>query len=417
MSAFIDIVLNGQGHGEVADQIVGQERHTMTRFDPGLLRPYLVNDGFGRPTRCVTINAGPRYWCKEKKQFVQPKVQVPVRKLKEKYDIDVPVHNATALRKEEWLRVEDTVIAAARKRLKAWKDLAEANTYGGFDGMSTTILEHETTSDTGSASVDMDGLTDGSTNDLPLYQLEGTPLPITHSSFSIPRRLLNTSRVRGQGLDVTQGEIAGRRVAELVEKTTIGVTTGIVYGGASTQTGGYGRTSGVYGYTNFPDRLTYSSIPAPTGNNQSAIYDAVLEMLDTLYDANHYGPFMMYHSTDFTRYMNADYGKTYTAGTDHAYGFAPSMSLRERIKQHNDIVDVQRLDYMTPALLGSTFNIILVDLSNPQIARAINGMDLTTVQWEASGGMKLMFKVMCIYVPQLRADYNGNTGILHGTPA
>lgn len=416
MGAFVDqdFVLNGNPMGEVADAVVGQERYTMSKFDPGLLRPYYVHDGFSRkPIRCVTINAGPKKWCAEKKKFVQPKIQVPVQKLKEKFDIDVPVHNATALRKEEWLRLEDTVIAAARKRLKAWEALAKANTLGGFDGMSTTILEHETISDTGSVSQDMDGLGDGSNNDAPLYQLEGIPLPITHSSFAMPRRLLNTSRVRGQGLDVTQAEIASRRVAEHIEKTTIGVVTGITYGGNSTQIGGYGRTSAVYGYTNFPDRLTYASIPTPTGNNQSAIYDAVLEMLDLLYDANHYGPFMLYHSTDFTKYMNADYGKT--SGTD--YGFAPSLSLRERIKQHEDIVDVQRLDYMTPTLLNSTFNMVLVDLSNPNVARAINGLDLTTVQWESSGGMKLMFKVMCIYVPQLRADYNGNTGICHGTPA
>lgn len=413
MPAYIDFITNGQAYGEVAEQVINHERGFSSRFDPGLLQPYLVDDGYGRPTRYVTLNAGPKTWCDEKKKYVQEKVAIPVRKLQEQFDIDVPVHNATALRKEEWLRVEDIVIKAARKRLKAWEDLAKANTYGGFDGMSTTILEHETMSDTGSAAQDMDGLTDGSTNDLPLYQLEGIPLPITHSSFSIPQRLLKTSRVKGQGLDVTQGEIAGRRVAELIEKTTIGVTTGITYGGNSTQIGGYGRTSAVYGYTNFPDRLTYTSIPTPTGSNQSAIYDAVLAMLDLLYDANHYGPFMLYHSTDFTRYMNADYGTT--SGTD--YGFAPSLSLRERIKQHEDIVDVQRLDYMTPTLLGSTFNMVLVDLSNPQIARAINGLDLTTVQWEAAGGMKLMFKVLCIYVPQLRADYNGNTGILHGTTA
>ncbi len=40
-------------------------------------------------------------------------------------------------------------------------------------------------------------------------------------------------------------------------------------------------------------------------------------------------------------------------------------------------------------------------------------MDITTVQWESVGGMRLNFKVMAIQVPQLRADHYGNCGILH----
>ena len=38
-----------------------------------------------------------------------------------------------------------------------------------------------------------------------------------------------------------------------------------------------------------------------------------------------------------------------------------------------------------------------------------------SVQWESVGGMRLNFKVMAIQVPQLRADYYNNCGILHAT--
>jgi hypothetical protein len=72
---------------------------------------------------------------------------------------------------------------------------------------------------------------------------------------------------------------------------------------------------------------------------------------------------------------------------------------------------VRRLDFLT-----STYTMIMVQMT-PDVARAINGMDLTTVQWEEKGGMQLQFKVMCIQVPQLRYDYNGNSGIMHGTTA
>ena len=51
----------------------------------------------------------------------------------------------------------------------------------------------------------------------------------------------------------------------------------------------------------------------------------------------------------------------------------------------------------------------------PDVCRAVNGMDITTVQWESSGGMRINFKVMAIQVPQLFTDYNRRTGIVHGT--
>ncbi len=51
------------------------------------------------------------------------------------------------------------------------------------------------------------------------------------------------------------------------------------------------------------------------------------------------------------------------------------------------------------------------------VVREVIGMDVTTVQWETKGGMQLNFKVMAILVPQIRADQNSNTGIVHGTTA
>jgi len=42
-------------------------------------------------------------------------------------------------------------------------------------------------------------------------------------------------------------------------------------------------------------------------------------------------------------------------------------------------------------------------------------MELTTVQWESNGGMKLNFKVMAIQVPYIKSTSDGVTGIVHGT--
>lgn len=386
---FTDYVINGEARGEVGEQMQG------LHFDPGMLRPYI--DERGR--RLVTVNTGR---LKRDNGVLQPvREQVLIRDLMNN-GISSQVHNATSLRKEEWIALDSVVIKAARQRLRAWADLAAANSFSGFNGMSKMMLEHETMSDPGEAMVDLDGLSDGRT-DAPKFQLEGLPLPITHSDFYVSQRRLAISRNSGTPLDSTMGEAAGRRVAELVEKTLIGVETGITYGGGSS-TPTYGRTSSVYGYTNFTNRLTKTGITTPTGSNAATTLAQVLAMRDQLYAANFYGPFMLYHSNDWDQFMDNDY---YPSGGNNS-----NQTLRQRLEAIEGISGVRRLDYLTSST--NPFQLIMVQMT-PDVARAIIGMDLTVVQWESQGGMRLNFKVMCINVPQLRADYNGNCGILHAT--
>jgi hypothetical protein len=356
------------------------------RFDPGLLRPYLDSQG----RKCVTINTG------QADNNGHPVLRKELVSDLITRGISSPVFNATSLRKNEWIELDNVVIKAARQRLRAWADLSAANTFGGFNGMSRTILEHETMSDPGEALVDMDGLSEGRT-DSPKFQLEGLPLPITHSDFWFSARRLAVSRNTGTPLDTTMAEAAGRRVAEMIEKTLIGVETGIAYGTSST----YGRTSQVYGYTNFPNRITKTDLNTPTGTNPEAVMADVIEMRELLYADGYYGPFMLYHSTGYDRYLDDDYFRT--------GGTSANQTLRQRIEGIDGVSGVRRLDYLT-----SGYVMIMVQMTS-DVARAVNGMDITTVQWESQGGMRLNFKVMAIQVPQLRADYNGNCGIVHGT--
>lgn len=409
-----DFILNQQGFGPVAEMLAG------VRFDPGMMRPYFDKNN----NAAVTVNTG--RWTVEKGQRVPIREHRTVRELANN-GIVSPVFNATTLRKEEWIELDRVVLRAARYRLRAWADLANANSFGGFNGMSKMILEHETMSDPGEAIVDMDGLTEGR-GDTPQFQLQGVPLPITHSDFWFSSRRLAVSRNTGTPLDTTMGEAAGRRVAETIEKTTIGNNTGVTYGGNSTQVGGYGRASTVYGYLNFPARLTGTGLVKPTtgGWTPASTLASVLKFRDQLYANKFYGPFMLYTSNDWDQYLDNDYILT--------GGNVATQTLRERLKAIEGITDVRRLDFLfaTPPststsgigassytgpggegvpTAGNPYTFLMVQMT-PDVARAINGMDITTVQWESVGGMRLNFKVMCIQVPQLRADYYGNCGIL-----
>ncbi len=420
-----DFVVNGSGHGPVGEAMVN------CRFDTGLMRPFFETDHKSprHGQRCVVVNMNRMVPSKNGNELVPLRRKLTLNEAHRVYGSLPPVVNATSLRKEEWIMLDQVVLRAARYRLRAWADLAAANSFGGFNGMSKLILEHETMTDPGIAIVDMDGLTEGRT-DSPLFQLQGVPLPITHSDFWYSARRLAVSRNSGTPLDTTMGEAAGRRVAESVEKTLIGVNTGVTYGGNSTQVGGYGRASTVYGYLNFPSRLTFTGAYRPTGNGRSGsgwvpgdTLKDVLAMRDQLYLNKFTGPFMLYHSNDWDQYLDNDYFITSSAGNIPI----STNTLRERLKSIEGITDCRRLDFLFanitanppvgrgPGLEGITsanpFTMILVQMT-PDVCRAVNGMDITTVQWETVGGMQLNFKVMCISVPQLRADYYGDCGLL-----
>jgi hypothetical protein len=243
----------------------------------------------------------------------------------------------------------------------------------------------------------MDAISDAR-RDRPLIDLKSIPLPITHSDFWFSDREIAVSRNTGTPLDTTMAEMAGRRVAEMVEKTVIGVETGLTFG---TDTNRHTGTSTIYGYTNFPYRVTKTDLTTPTGSNPEAVMTDILEMVETMQTNGFYGPYMLYHSTGYSRFLSDDY---FRSGSTSAV-----RSLRERVMQIEGIADIRRLDYLT-----SGYQLILVNM-DPQVAQAINGMDITTLQWDTVGGLRKNFKVMAIQLPLLRTPYNGVAGIIHGT--
>ncbi len=398
---FTDFVMNGQGHGDVGQALGG------CRFDAGLMRPY--RDPQGRS--CVTVNTGRQEYDKGSGLY-KPVFENRLVSEMVANGVESPVFNATTLRKDEWLMFDRAVIRASRQRLRAWSDLAAKNSFGGFDGMSKMVLEHERMTDPGIAVVDLDGLTD-SQNDAPKFQLEGLPLPITHSGFTLSKRRLAVSRNTGTPLDTTMPEACGRRVAEMIEKTLIGSETGMTYGNTSA----YGDNPTVYGYTNHGDRMT-ATITTPTGiETSSTTLSDVLAMRQTAYDSNFFGPYMLYHSKDWDKWLDDDYGQTAgSPGGSAAWGFSASQTLRQRLRQIEGIQDVRRLDFFS-----DTYELLLVQMT-PDVVRAVNGMSITTVQWETKGGMQINFKVMAIMVPQIRSQFVGTStstskvGIVHGSP-
>jgi uncharacterized linocin/CFP29 family protein len=296
--------------------------------------------------------------------------------------------NATTLRKDEWKQYDEAVLKAALRRLQGVADLERLGLV--FDlqgkGMSKTILEWETASDMGDASMNMDAVNRGDT-DRPEYVLNGLPLPIIFKDFDINLRVLEASRNGGSPLDTTNAEAAAEKVAEKAEN--------MLFNGASSYSFG-GRT--IYGYTDYPDRNTYTlgtDWASDTGQN---ILTDVRGMKAAAIADRHHGPYILYIPTAYETKMDDDY---YIATDTH-------QTIRQRILSIANIMDVKVSDYLT------TGNVLLVEMA-PTTVRLVKGLGITNLQWEESGGLKLLYKVMTIMVPQIRSNQDGKCGIVHAS--
>jgi len=349
----MDFILNGQATGGIAAKLLDAD------FQTGMLRPWKGRDG------------------KSYMSIMQNGELKPVQ-----------IHNAPAtLRKDEWQLLDEAIVRVARPRLRVVGDLRAAGLQFTIpQGMGKTVLQTETESNIDAATVSMDGLRKGEA-DRPHYSITNLPLPIIHKDFNYSARQIAASRNMGMPLDTSTAELAARRVAEEAEKLALGTAASFAYGGGT-----------IYGFTNFPDRLTKTlTDPTASGWTPATLVGEVLEMKTALTDNNHFGPYMIYHGTFWDEYMDDDY-----------VAAAPQNTLRERLRKIDGIDDVKTADFLT----GN--DLIVVQMTS-DVVREVVGMDITTVQWETDGGMNQNFKVMAILVPQIRSDFDGQAGINHGS--
>ena len=298
------------------------------------------------------------------------------------------VTNAPAtLTRDAWLMVDTAVQKAAKPRLAVVQDLRDAGlVYALPGGMGTSVMMSQSQSDVGPATISMNGIR-AADNDRPHFENSILPIPIIHKDFQLDLRQIMASRRGEAALDLTNAELAARRVAEEAEQLVLGNRTA-AYGGGT-----------VYGLKNFPSRIT-GSLTYPPGHASFTPAIAVRDiglMKKASSDANYFGPWCLYHGPAWSVVMDEDYS-----------GAKGDNTLRERILKMQDIKKVKQLDYLT----GN--DLILVQQTS-DVVRLVEGMGLQTLQWDTHGGMMKNFKIMAIWVPQVRADFNNATGLVHYT--
>lgn len=288
---------------------------------------------------------------------------------------------------DDWKAIDEVVIQIATKRLVGIGDLFGRNlVYRIGNGLAKTVLAYQDASDMEDAQVSMDGITRGR-RDRPEFDINYLPLPIIHADFSFSIREIQQSRNGNQPLDIFAAGVAARKVAELAESILCQGYNSFTHGGGTIQ-----------GYEDFTHRNSYTISVAWTASaaTGAVVVADVLGMKQASIDDRHYGPWVLYIPTNYETKMDEDYSTS--KGTD---------TIRERILAINNISDIKVLDYLTAS------NVMLVEL-DIETVRIVEGLPITTVQWDTEGGMQTNFKVMAILVPQLRADQDNRCGIIHG---
>jgi len=148
----------------------------------------------------------------------------------------------------------------------------------------------------------------------------------------------------------------------------------------------------IYSYLNHPSRnevtITAWDDSAKTARG---IVDDVLAMKQAAIDAKHYGPYKVYIPTAYETVLDEDYEDTGTTSTNK--------TIRQKV-----------VDTLTAN------NVVLVQMTQ-DVVRLVRGMPIQNVEWSVEGKFINKYKVMTIQVPQVRADQEGNSGVVHAATA
>jgi len=280
-----------------------------------------------------------------------------------------------SLRKDEWKVIDDALIAEGAMRLRLIADLQAAGLTIPVSGaMGKTLFEYEKISDVNDAITSLSGV-DRTDDDQPDFTLDSTPLPITHKDWNFNLRHLVASRNRGEGLDVTQARVAGRKVAERLEY--IAFNGGPTYGGKA-----------IYGLVNHPDRNVVDfetnyewTHASKTG---AGIVTDVQNMQKALVNDRFYGPYKLYVPSLYAPELDKDYKAT------------SDITVRDRILKLDGIQSITTCDQL-PA------NNVVMFQASVDVMALLDGEPLQSVQWDIEGGFVIKFKAFAIQIPLVRS--------------
>lgn len=294
--------------------------------------------------------------------------------------------NASTLRHEDFLIIQEKITEVRRRKLNGITDLMEAGlTFPA--SISDQIIGTENIESFTAAEQEQNPT--GYDNDDTAFGEVYVPNPITHKTFSVPWRQQGFNYKSSLGLSESV-----RMVAERLEETLFNGNTAIKvnFNGALQQ---------IYGYTTHPDRGTTTISDWSVLANKDKIVDEVIENIGSMF-ANQGGvendSVVMYFPKNFKGAMDRDY----------VAGF-PSKTVAQRIM---DIPEIKAVKYGEK--LASS-NVVYVEMLERTVQLGV-ASDIISVPHVKTNPMSSQsMTTYAAMVQVIKADAEGNTGILHAT--
>jgi uncharacterized linocin/CFP29 family protein len=287
------------------------------------------------------------------------------------------------LRYEEWLDIDETAVQSSTDNLVVFGDVLNMGLIHSLGSVGQTVSLWDKESDTTGADINMSGATESEKDSLNFDQ-DQVPVPVVSKGFNINWRTLEASRKMGEALDTASIRVASRKVSEASEDMLLNGVSSITV-----------KSSQIYGYLNHPNRNQVAMGTAWTAvtDNQDII-DEMNAALDALRADNFTGSFMVYVPLGYVSKLDEDF----------KVGTGDTRTLRQRILELSNVAGIKPVKRLT----GN--NVILVQLTNDVVDIAV-AQGIVPLQWSIDGGMTSQNKVLAVWAPRLKDDYDGRMGL------
>lgn len=302
----------------------------------------------------------------------------------------------SALRKDEWERLDQAVVEAAKQRLVGVGDLIQRELTQPLGSLGVLTSQWNVSSLMTAPTVSMSGASAGD-QDRVDFNLKSTPVPVIHKVYQIGARQLAADRLAGNAVDTTNAMEASFVVSEKIEDMLFNGVSNFQFNGDS-----------IFGYT------TETNVNSDTASNFGGgdwgtagnPEDTVAGMINTLGGTDkYYGPYGVYVAP--TQYYEAANNFNTDGSGDTGL---------DRIMRLSGVEFV----HIAPAL--SDGEVVVVQLTRNVIDIAGIEIDsaeamVQNVEWTSPDGMTSYFKVFAVVTPRPKSDYDGNSGIAYATGA
>ena len=294
--------------------------------------------------------------------------------------------NASTLRHEDFLMIQEVITKVRRRKLNGIADLQEAGlTFPA--AISDQIIGTENINEFTAAEQEQNP--NSYDNDDTVFGEVYVPNPITHKTFSVPWRQNGFNYKSSLGLSESV-----RMVAERLEET-------LFNGNSAIKVNFNGALQQIYGYTTHPDRGTATISDWSNVANNDAIVNEVIANIGSMF-ADQGGVEMdsvvLYFPKNFKSAMDRDY----------VSGF-PSKTVAQRIMDIPEIKNVKFAEKLADS------NVVYVEMLERTVQLGV-ASDIISVPHTKTNPMQAQsMTTYAAMVQIIKADSNGNTGILHAS--